>query len=45
MYELLTGKLPFRADNAVSMINKILNEDPVPIQQLRPTCPRRSSRS
>ncbi|HET6263407.1 MAG TPA: serine/threonine-protein kinase, partial [Usitatibacter sp.] len=36
MYELLTGKLPFRAENAVSMINKILNEDPVPIVQLRP---------
>ena len=23
-----TGKLPFRAENAVTMINKILNEDP-----------------
>src|SRR5260221_5691176 len=39
MYELLTGKLPFRAENAVTMINKILNEDPVPIQQLRPDLP------
>src|SRR5947207_2647450 len=39
MYELLTGKLPFRAENAVSMINKILNEDPVPIIQLRPDLP------
>ena len=39
MYELLTGKLPFRAENAVSMINKILNEDPVPIEQLRPDLP------
>ena len=39
MYELLTGKLPFRADNAVTMINKILNEDPVPIQTLRPDLP------
>jgi eukaryotic-like serine/threonine-protein kinase len=39
MYELLTGRLPFRAENAVSMINKILNEDPVPIQTLRPDLP------
>ena len=39
MYELLTGKLPFRADNAVAMINKILNEDPVPIESLRPDLP------
>jgi eukaryotic-like serine/threonine-protein kinase len=39
MYELLTGKLPFRADNAVAMINRILNEDPVPIQTLRPDLP------
>jgi serine/threonine protein kinase len=39
MYELLTGRLPFRAENAVAMINKILNEDPVPIQQLRPDLP------
>jgi len=39
MYELLTGRLPFRAENAVSMINKILNENPVPIQQLRPDLP------
>ncbi len=39
MYELLTGKLPFRAENAVTMINKILNEDPVPIETLRPDLP------
>jgi serine/threonine protein kinase len=39
MYELLTGKLPFRAENAVTMINKILNEDSVPIQTLRPDLP------
>ena len=39
MYELLTGKLPFRAENSVQMINKILNEDPVSIEQLRPDLP------
>ncbi|HZZ92737.1 MAG TPA: serine/threonine-protein kinase [Usitatibacter sp.] len=41
MYELLTGKLPFRAENSVSMINKILNEDPIPIESLRPDLPER----
>jgi serine/threonine protein kinase len=41
LYELLTGKLPFRAENAVSMINKILTEDPVPIENLRPDLPPR----
>ncbi|MEO7741897.1 MAG: serine/threonine-protein kinase [Usitatibacter sp.] len=41
MYELLTGNLPFRADNAITMINKILNEDPVPIETLRPDLPPR----
>jgi len=41
MYELLTGKLPFRAETSVSMINKILNEDPIPIETLRPDLPDR----
>ncbi len=39
MYELLTGKLPFRAESSVAMINKILNEEPVPIEELRPDLP------
>ncbi len=39
MYELLTAKLPFKAENAVSMINKILTEDPFPIENLRPDLP------
>jgi len=39
MYELLTGKLPFRAENSVSMINKILNEEPLPLEQMRPDLP------
>ena len=41
MYELLTAKLPFKADNAVSMINKILTEEPIPIENLRPDLPPR----
>jgi serine/threonine protein kinase len=39
MYELLTAKLPFKAENAVAMINKILTEDPMPIENLRPDLP------
>jgi serine/threonine protein kinase len=39
MYELLTGKLPYRAENSVAMINKILNEEAVPIESLRPDLP------
>jgi serine/threonine protein kinase len=39
MYELLTAKLPFKAENAVTMINKILTEDPMPIENLRPDLP------
>jgi serine/threonine protein kinase len=39
MYELLAGKLPFRAENAIVMINRILHEDPTPIEQLRPDLP------
>ena len=41
MYELLTAKLPFKAENAVSMINKILTEEPIPIENLRPDLPPR----
>ena len=39
MYELLTGRLPFRAENAVTMINKILSEEAQPIEKLRPDLP------
>jgi serine/threonine protein kinase len=39
MYELLAGRLPFQAANSVSMINKILNEDPTPLRSIRPDLP------
>ena len=39
MYELLSGRLPFQANNAVAMINKILNEEPTPIKSIRPDIP------
>jgi serine/threonine protein kinase len=38
-YELLTGRLPYQGTNTVSMINKILNEDPTPIRSIRPDLP------
>jgi eukaryotic-like serine/threonine-protein kinase len=39
MYELLAGRLPYQASNSVSMINKILNEEPIPIESIRPDLP------
>ena len=38
-YELLTGRLPYQGTNTVTMINKILNEDPTPIRIIRPDLP------
>ena len=38
-YELLTGRLPYQGTNTVSMINRILNEDPTPIRSIRPDLP------
>jgi len=39
MYELLTGRLPYQADNSVQMINKILSEEPTPVERIRPDVP------
>ena len=39
MYELLAGRLPYQADSSVRMINKILNEDPVALEGIRPDVP------
>ncbi|MES2356338.1 MAG: serine/threonine-protein kinase [Pseudomonadota bacterium] len=39
MYELLAGRLPYQADNSIQMINKILNEDPVSLEKVRPDVP------
>ncbi|MDX1519138.1 MAG: serine/threonine-protein kinase, partial [Gammaproteobacteria bacterium] len=40
MYELLTGKHPFSADNFSRLVNKILNEEPAPIRNFRPDIPK-----
>jgi len=39
MYELLTGRPPFLADNDYSLIYQIVNGDPVSIRELRPELP------
>jgi len=36
LYELLTGRLPFAADNLDELVRKILTEDPTPPSRLRP---------
>jgi eukaryotic-like serine/threonine-protein kinase len=41
MYELLAGRLPFSAQSAVGVINKILHEAPVRLSELRPEIPER----
>ncbi len=36
LYELLTGRRPFNADNITDLIQSILNEEPLPPSQLKP---------
>jgi serine/threonine protein kinase/Tfp pilus assembly protein PilF len=38
MYEMLTGRRPFRGENQ-AIVYSILNEDPPPVDDLRPDCP------
>ncbi|OGA32640.1 MAG: hypothetical protein A3F75_10790 [Betaproteobacteria bacterium RIFCSPLOWO2_12_FULL_64_23] len=39
LYELLTGKRPFYADNITQLMQKILHEDPLPPSRLNPSLP------
>lgn len=39
MYELLTGRHPFAAENFSTLVNRILNEEPAPLKELRPDLP------
>lgn len=39
MYELLAGKHPFAADNFSRLVNRILNEEPVPLGNVRQDIP------
>jgi serine/threonine protein kinase len=40
LYELLTGRPPFRADNTVDVIFKVVTEEPMPPGRIEPSCPR-----
>ena len=39
LYEMLTGKLPFRGDYEAAILYAILNEQPLPIEQFRTDVP------
>ena len=39
LYEMLTGQLPFNGETSVSIALKHLQEEPVPIRQLKPSIP------
>lgn len=39
LYEIFTGKAPFRGEHEASMMYSILNERPVPMQEIRPEIP------
>jgi serine/threonine protein kinase len=39
LYQLLTGRLPFRAKNSAGLIYKIVNQDPIPPHEVRPDIP------
>jgi WD40 repeat protein len=40
LYELLTGRPPFRAETPLETVLQVLNEEPVPPSRLRPKVPR-----
>jgi serine/threonine-protein kinase len=40
LYELLTGRPPFRAATVLETLEQVCNDDPVPPSRLQPRCPR-----
>jgi tetratricopeptide (TPR) repeat protein len=40
LYELLTGRPPFLADNTVAILGQVLFQEPVPVRRLQPAAPR-----
>jgi serine/threonine protein kinase len=43
-YELLAGFLPFRANSIAETINKIMTDDPLPLQRINPEVPAKLER-
>lgn len=39
LYELLTGKSPFKATTMTEVVSRVLQEEPVPLRELRPDVP------
>jgi serine/threonine-protein kinase len=39
LYQMLSGQAPFQGDSVVALAMQIANEDPVPVEQLRPELP------
>jgi eukaryotic-like serine/threonine-protein kinase len=39
LYRLLSGQLPFSADTAIAMVQKQVNDSPIPITQFQPDLP------
>jgi WD40 repeat protein len=40
LYELLTGRPPFRGDSALQTLRRVVADEPVPLRRLRPDVPR-----
>ena len=39
LYEMATGRRPFRGESAIATLSSILKDDPVPVKELRPEFP------
>ena len=39
LYQLLTGKLPYEGENALEILQKVINQEPTPPRQINPDIP------